>query len=162
PAEIWDGTNLELLYTAGTSGSTAPTWATRFAQRTTDNGATWINLGPYNSVIEPSLQWYTAACASSNQQCNPTVPLAANGSATYQFSSCSAPATDPSGGTCAHNNTASFGGTGGGSALPSAVSASLADAGSCPSGFSCNTSNAIYYGKYIFATPTGGSTPYNE
>jgi len=162
PAEIWDGTNLELLYTAGTSGSSAPAWSTKFAQRTTDSGAVWINIGPYNSIIEPSLQWYAAGCASSNPQCNPSVALAANGSATYQFSSCSLPATDPAGGSCAHANAASFSGTGSGSALPSSVTAVLTDAGSCPNGFSCNTSNAVYYGKYVFATPTGPSTPFNE
>jgi hypothetical protein len=162
PAEIWDGANLELLYTAGTSGSGAASWATKFAQRTTDGTAVWINMGPYNAVIEPSLQWYTAACASSNKQCNPGTALAANGSATFQFSSCSPLATDPAGGTCSHANTASFYATGGGSALPSAVTASFVDAGSCPSGFSCLTSTATFYGKYVFATPSGPSTPYNE
>ena len=118
PAEIWDGVNLELLYTAGTSGGTAPSCrATQFGQHTTDSGAVWINLGPYNSIIEPSLQWYTAACASTNKQCNPTVALAANGSATCQTSHRARcrPRIRPAG-SCSHGNTASFRpGTGGGS-----------------------------------------------
>ncbi len=46
--------------------------------------------------------------------------------------------------------------------MPSAATASLSDAGSCPAGFSCNTSNYVYYGKYVFATPTGTSTPFSE
>jgi hypothetical protein len=163
PAEIWDGANLELLYSAGTSGGSAPVWATNFAQQSSDGSAVWINLGPYNSIIEPSLQWYTAGCtASGNKECTPGVALAANGSATYDFSGCTAQATDPAGGACSHANTGSFTGTGGGSAVPSAAIASIVDAGSCPTGFSCNTPSATAYAKYAFVTPSGAARAFAE
>ena len=164
PAEIWDGGNLELLYSAGTSGSSTPSsWGSVFGQQTPDGTAVWINIGSYNSIIEPSLQWYTAGCsAGGNKQCTPGVALVANGTATYQFSGCSAPATDPAGGSCSHANTINFTGTGGGSGLPSSAIASISDAGSCPAGFSCQTSTVTGYGTYAFVTPSGPAPVFAE
>ena len=38
--------NIEIVTTAGTSGSTAPTWNATAGQSTTDNTVTWKNVGP--------------------------------------------------------------------------------------------------------------------
>jgi hypothetical protein len=55
-ARIFDGTNVQITPSAGTSGTTIPFWNTTVGGNTTDNGVTWINAGP----------WPNAALAASS------------------------------------------------------------------------------------------------
>ena len=45
-AAIFDGTNVQVLPTAGSSGGTTPVWNTTVGGSTVDNTATWLNAGP--------------------------------------------------------------------------------------------------------------------
>ena len=47
---IFDGTNIQVVIGAGTSGTVTPTWNTTIGGTTTDNTVTWINAGPLPSV----------------------------------------------------------------------------------------------------------------
>lgn len=47
---ITDGTNIQIVVGAGTTGATAPTWNTTPGGQTKDNTVTWINAGPWPST----------------------------------------------------------------------------------------------------------------
>jgi hypothetical protein len=49
-ARINDGTNVEVVTTAGTSAATAPSWNTTIGGTTPDGTVTWLNLGPWPIV----------------------------------------------------------------------------------------------------------------
>jgi hypothetical protein len=49
---IYDGAYVEEVTTAGTSGSSAPTWNLALNGTTTDGGVTWTNLGPRITAIQ--------------------------------------------------------------------------------------------------------------
>jgi len=49
-ARINDGTNIQVTAAGGVSGGAAPAWNTTIGGTTTDNGVTWINVGPWPNV----------------------------------------------------------------------------------------------------------------
>src|SRR5271157_1316134 len=51
---IFDGTNVEIVTTPGTSGAGPPTWATTPGLTATDNGVTWTNAGALPSAGLPA------------------------------------------------------------------------------------------------------------
>jgi hypothetical protein len=54
--EISDGTNIQVVQTAGTSGTTVPSWAAATDATTSDSGVTWVNIGPVGPVqIVPAI-----------------------------------------------------------------------------------------------------------
>ena len=167
--EIFDGTNVEMVVATGVSGGT-PSWPTttvnaKIGALTSDGGGggvTWQEIGQ-NSIIEPSLRWYTAL-GSYSPATKEISGLLSNGSDVVQFSGCSAGATDWNGtnNNCTHALTQSFTATGSGSGIPSNITATIVDSLGCPSGFSCNVASGTYFAKYVFTTPTGHSPAYNE
>jgi hypothetical protein len=64
--EILDkNSNMERATTAGTSGSSQPTWNTTSGGATTDNTVTWTNEGPF-TIISPFLPSWQASTAYSS------------------------------------------------------------------------------------------------
>ena len=52
--------NIQLVTTAGTSGSTTPSWSTTLAGTTTDSGVTWTNIGPGVVLAHSGYSWVYA------------------------------------------------------------------------------------------------------
>lgn len=53
-ARIFDGTNVQVLPTAGRSAGTAPAWNTNAGGSTVDGTATWVNAGPLPNNALPA------------------------------------------------------------------------------------------------------------
>jgi hypothetical protein len=53
-ARIFDGTNVQVLPSAGRSGGTVPVWNTTVGGSTVDNTATWLNAGPLPNAALPA------------------------------------------------------------------------------------------------------------
>jgi hypothetical protein len=53
-ARIFDGTNVQVLPSAGKSGGTAPVWNTTAGGSTVDGTATWLNAGPLPNAGLPA------------------------------------------------------------------------------------------------------------
>jgi hypothetical protein len=53
-ASIFDGTNVEVLPTAGRSGGATPVWNTTVGGSTVDGTATWLNAGPLPNNAIPA------------------------------------------------------------------------------------------------------------
>ena len=53
-AAIFDGTNVQVLPTAGRSAGTTPIWNTTIGGSTVDNTATWLNAGPLPNAALPA------------------------------------------------------------------------------------------------------------
>lgn len=54
--QVTDGTNTQVVQTAGTSGGSAPPWSTAVDGMTKDNAVAWVNIGPTTRAqIIPSM-----------------------------------------------------------------------------------------------------------
>jgi len=70
-AKVTDGANIEIAQTAGTSGTSAPTWASAIDATTTDASVTWVNLGTVTPAqIIPSVSPNSAAMPVSYPNTN--------------------------------------------------------------------------------------------
>ncbi|WP_182277461.1 hypothetical protein [Granulicella sp. 5B5] len=73
--QITDGTNIEVVQTAGTSGGSAPSWQAANDATTKDSGVTWVNIGAVSPVqiipaITPNSTLLAVQYPNTNQNQN--------------------------------------------------------------------------------------------